>query len=216
MVYASRIFCLQLSRGRGILTDGMFSISKQSNSLLKHSGLVFGIVTVVCLELGFTTFISTSDITERSSIIIGNADASVGPLPIRENNATLHPEDFIAIPAAEELTITQSLGRARTRKDPRQAMTSAKSGQTAAVKKKQTPTKLRPSEPAATYALKRPSIKGDQKRDATPVLAFQSYEATIAEASVKPRSEKRSLIASALPIVKKPYGWVKALGSKLF
>lgn len=48
------------------------------------------------------------------------------------------------------------------------------------------------------------------------VAAKMSESAEIPVTEIEtPRSENRSLIARTLPIVKKPFGWIKALGSKL-
>ena len=194
----------------------MFGNAKQNKALLKHSPLVFGIVAVVCLELGFTTFISTSDLTQRSTLIVNNADGSIGPVPIAEsiNTATLHPEDFVEFPRADDTIPKRAVTDQFVRKVSHRVKTIAKPTHFAAIKKKQAPTKIKQTPPAETYAVDRKPSNDPQKEGS--LTSYRSYEVTVAEASLKPKSEKRSLLAGALPIVKKPYSWIKALGSKIF
>jgi hypothetical protein len=211
------VFCLQPEKAGAILIHGMFSIDKQFNTKFKRTHVVFGIVAVVFLELGFTTFISTSDLAERSSMIVNNADGRIAPVPIRENVglASIRPEDFVIIPDVEDI-IPSGPVHGRKRKESHQVKAAVRPEHLAATKKRYRPAKVKPYEAAATYSIKRPSVKDDRKDNTAPRVGFEGYDATFAEASIKPKSEKRSLIASALPIVKKPYSWVKALGSKLF
>ncbi len=179
--------------------------------------MVVGIAAILFLELGFTTFISTTDLAEKSSDIVTNADIIISPLPVEGNGIAKtfysgdlvpHPNPVYTTPKEKDTVRTRPLrvlAKVRRKAAPKPDLTA----------KQLKPTYPAPTEPNDTsedIARQQPTVASARKVIEVP----GETRDTSAPIIVKQRSEKRSFIASALPIIKKPYNWIKAIGSKMF
>ncbi|CAN5117912.1 hypothetical protein BH20ACI2_BH20ACI2_13030 [soil metagenome] len=184
--------------------------------------MVVGIASILFLELGFTTFISTTDLAEKSSAIVTNADIIITPLPVEANGIanTFYFEDRVP-PSNPDYSTPKKQDAVRTR--PLLALAKVRSKAVArpdlnAKRLKPTypaptaPAPTKPNDPSEDIARQRSTIASARKGIEVP----GETRDTPAPVIVKQRSEKRSFIASALPIIKKPYSWIKAIGSKMF
>ncbi len=195
----------------------MFAFYKHWPESLKDFGIVVGIVAILFLELGFTTFISTTDLAEKSSDIVSNADCIISPLPVVENGIanTFYSADLVR---HRNLDDSRPKKQYTVRAKPLRAATKVRRNaapKTDILAKQHQPNSSAPAEPndlSADIALQRQNVTAARK----VVENRRETHDTQAAIIVKPRSEKRSFIASALPIIKKPYNWIKAIGSKLF
>lgn len=151
----------------------------------------------------------TSDLSERSSLLVKNADASIAPVAMDRNLATIRPEDFLVLPVDDQISLTGD--RTQPRKASQRVKTETRHESFASRKKGEAPLKTGFRESADTYAVKRRPQKSTPKTD--HLSSFGDHEVIVTGSPPKPRSEKGSLVAN---VVKKPYKWIKALGSKLF
>ncbi len=194
----------------------MFAFCQQYTTSLKSPAIVGGIVAILCLQLAFTISNSTGDLASQSLLIVLNADAHIRPIlahPII-GPAKLHSEDFVPARVSDESRYRSDRLRSII---PTSKVNSAMSERitTSPTRKPlpESPKQAITPKDSTEHSASRYIVKIE---DPYSPSSYQSYEVTVAEVSVKPRAEKRTLIAKALPIVKKPYKWVKAIGSKLF
>ena len=194
----------------------MFTLFQHCHHSFKGFAAVTGIISIVLLQLGFTIFLRTADIFEQSAVIVKHADVSFYPLESSSVNsvAELSPAEFEPRDQIGDrvVSIRRSPFRTETasyRKTPVKRQFVARS-----TKK---PTKLVPRVHFSdtiinvSYFASQPSkhSRYEQFSEERPIPRPS-------ESSKKTTTDRRSFVASVLPIVKKPYGWMKAIGSKLF
>lgn len=185
----------------------MFNVDKISKTIRARHGLILGITAVLLLELGFTTVLSTNDLTERSEVVIARADDHGAELPVGDlSHASILPEDLMVSPAPAD-------GSEPEGQRVRRAVVTADRGiRRASYRRPVHASVVRSRTPVKRNAAKLPSLTAhtadDIDRDMDNVREI--------ETAGKKGGEKRSFAATTVSVVKKPYSWVKALGSKLF
>ena len=159
--------------------------------------LILGIVAVLCVQIMFQTFMAVdrSDADRRAMIASGPlvgpiADAGDATADIAE--PTEHNE--VAPMYADSRTVSRRLGSKNIR--PRQAPGS-----------RVLPGTLDPVTITAASAPKPPAPGSNALQTSSNVVHLVTRDA--------PKFQKRSLIARALPVIKKPYDWLKAVASRL-
>jgi len=167
-----------------------------------------GIVAVALVQIAFGIYLST----ERLEEMMWNAAAEATPVfdktsdlslaSISENDlltvddSDIRPDRAAAVTAVLLRKDTNDVKQDPVRKIRRSSERSPQnySVENASFRK---PLKVVVSDP---YAGK-PSVERRSEVTETP--------------KITPRSENRSFIAKAMPVIKKPYDWLKAVGSKL-
>jgi hypothetical protein len=177
---------------------------------VKSSKLILGLAAVFLAHIGFVFYIATDRPSETATETagIGGVDYPVTE-PLNGLSPGSQPGDENAAPASSQdpparLVIDRSPERRRgvTRPGTRQANIDRRLSTT--------PDRRYPTD---LYSMRKP----------VRVRAEASYSAKKAfdgkrelQAAKKPeRSEKKSFMARVVPILKKPYDWLKAVGSRL-
>jgi hypothetical protein len=194
----------------------MFTFFQHCRHSFKGFAAVTGIVSILLLQLGFTIFLRTSDIFEKSADIVRNADIAFYPLATYANPVATVP--------TEPVVTTSQIGDREVSISPRRFQAET------AYFRKETVKRYHAS---PRYARK--STKLNTRVVFTDTIIRVKYTAkarnggSLHEPSVEERPEgdprsinvsrkadKRSFVSSVIPIVKKPYGWMKAMGSRIF
>jgi hypothetical protein len=182
----------------------MFAFLQRYTTSLKNLALISGIGVVLAVQLGLTTYVSTADISEKSFSIVNRADESIAPINSGRGieNAKLYPEDLVedeVIPVSS-VERRKNIANASLRKDsPRGKVV------------RRLPEKIRAIEIETVAASKAHKVTKERAND---LRSFESSDLSDSDmiADLKGNSSKRSFVS----VIKKPYSWVKALGSKIF
>ncbi|HEV7699975.1 MAG TPA: hypothetical protein VGO43_07085 [Pyrinomonadaceae bacterium] len=156
--------------------------------------LVFAIAMVFCLQISFQVYMAI----ERSNAdyaILGTGSSLESETAPTIDLAKLHT-DLVTSVAETEYRAGVSSSR-RSHSAP--SATQARYNRPRAIPQTNTTAKWKPIE--ITYT----------KPAASETAKFSGGH----KASTREPDEKRSFFAKALPIIKKPYDWLKAVGSKL-
>lgn len=196
----------------------MLTLIKHCHHSLKGFAAVAGIISILILQLAFTVFLKTSALFAESDVLVRNAKVAMYPvgLPMHNVVASVPTNEFTGSDAIGDrvVSLTRPQFRAETASFHKNAAVrrnrSARSGRK--------PPRLTPKVvfsdtiiEIGTIAVKtRPSRPMREVSKENPVMV------TPKPVIIETKPDKRSFVASVLPIVKKPYGWMKAIGSKIF
>ena len=153
--------------------------------------LVLGMVAVICLDIGFAAYMSTVD-----SGGTGLATLAVD----RDAGYDTKPSDNVVVERIPSATLAKRLVIRRAAVDGRPLV-----NKTVYRKERVVPTQaaFRPSTTTIYYL-------------ARPRTEYPAATQAVYTQNGRRRTEKRSLIAAVLPVIKKPYDLLKAIGSKVF
>ena len=165
-------------------------------------GPILGIIAVFCLQLGFTLY-TTIDREIGEMVAVGAVTDGTTLLADADQDYDL-PETFISAPASQRPVLNS-----------RPTFVSAKR-----------PEKLPASrsvtfEPVLIAYQKYPEIKfkTENPRITPPVVSeaktFQASAEVRTATATRATREKRSFFSKSVAVIRKPYDWLKAVGSRL-
>lgn len=172
---------------------------------------ILGILLVFCVQLAFVAYNSTSRDIVAVNKLAGEVNSSRDPLSYAIANSQADPEaasigeesprltpDFIGTQARKTRSSAPSIVSRRgvDNKNP--------------IKAKHRPSPRRELRVLASHK----AVKGADK-DLAEKKPVRLERTDLLFADEEPRRKDKSFIAKALPIIKKPYDWLKAIGSKL-
>lgn len=190
----------------------MFTRVQHCHHSLKGAAAIAGIFSLLLLQLGFTVFLRTTDLLEKSAEIARSADVPFYPLiPLELPVALISNEDLETHSSIPDREI--SITRASFRADHASYRKGQPTNRQLARMTTRRPSKPISDAPFRDTIIEIRSVASDTRRVSVsdePVLVSPTRGGD----GRKP--DKRSFLATISPLVKKPYGWVKAIGSKLF
>ncbi len=181
---------------------------------LRGFAAVAGIFSILICQLIFTAFIATTDLLERSEDLVLDASSHMHPvgLILSDSVAEFPPNVPAAFPG------DQILPAEPAQHSPKSSTVSyTKKGIKRPLLTAKTVKRRHEIKPKALFAntiitIGKPSVPVYTKvvriDEQTPSLRVPANNET--------RKDKRSLVASLMPIVKKPFGWMRSIGSKIF
>ncbi len=192
----------------------MFALYQKYKTSFNYLGFVLGIMIVLGLQLGIITSIRTNDIAERSGLIISGANTADGSVQVQGDASTetlpadLASYDRQPIAILQVKTVDRESDRVKQTRPvaaSHRRKVSIKPGLVARAKNRKLPARVKLDDSSEKYAIKNVRPEVDQRSDAAKVI--------VEDVS---RPDRRSFVAGALPIIKKPYNWLKAVGAKIF
>ena len=161
--------------------------------------LVLGILVLLCVQFAFVSYTMLQSQLELASVRLQQEPAPVTPDlswidDLNESGQTT-PAAKVEVPLREE---------------PRRHLT-------------RPPADVRKQRTSAHHQSVRPGSVTRVEHNTPKTSSFESVvirynpnpDAITCDSSEIPRAKKRSYVAKAMPVIKKPLGWIKALGSKL-
>ncbi len=187
--------------------------------------LIGGIIAVICLQVGFVAYMAsdTSPNTARnksaaqtSSVTTARNDLAGNPPPAENRimiaRGTSKETEF------DELAVASSGNSTIEKPAPLRLVTHRKNnielGPRVIRAFRRSPARSEPLFPTYTIAYQKPAIV-DRENLANLKVAVETRSSLSSEAKKANRSVKKSFVAKTLPIIKKPYDWLKAIGSRL-
>lgn len=185
--------------------------------------LIIGIIAVIVLDIGFVTYVKNDNAADTTSAVV-NTD---------ENETNL------AFDSASDLTETPELAEPESLPESTKAISKrpeiaalnfpekrkgrAEYGLRTVKKDRRLPTRGGLHQSPDVYALLKPIKIEIPKADSgikvkkEPAETLVERLADISEYPAKdaPKPDNKSFIASVLPVIKKPWDWIRAIGSKL-
>jgi len=184
----------------------MLNIGKISKTLVDRHSIILGITAVLLLELGFTGVLSSNEITERSDAVIAQAGDHGAELPVGDlQHASILPEDLIVNTAPADDAEPKAVRTRRTvvTADRGVRRVSYRSPSHASTARSRKPvTKLKP------HSLMARTPNDDLDRDMDDLKEIKP--------AVRKEVGKRSFASTTVSMIRKPYSWIKALGSRIF
>lgn len=186
--------------------------------------LILGIIAVALLQIGFLTYV-TSDGSDEM-LALNNRQ----PATTVTGDYQLSDDSFVIDTSADsEGAFSDGADRIDTVRPTWKSIraeTSARrksyiGGGSRSLRKNNRQPQMRepfvPEQVIITYASYKPYKFVDREREPEGNVQFVNRPEIVAEPPVAriQKAQKRSFLAGALPIIKKPYEWIKALGSKL-
>ena len=176
--------------------------------------LIIGIVAIICLDIGFILSRSTAPEGEVASVNLGEtgsvatAPPADAPVPVTNVEPAAPDVDKVediavrpSIPVRKSITVQH---RARSRTHGR-----------ILARHRRTPSGPKFQDTTILYAVHKPIELKTANPPAAGGVAERS-QLPPKKAEAEPKKPNRSFIARAIPIVKKPYDWIKALATKIF
>jgi hypothetical protein len=176
--------------------------------------LIIGIVAIICLDIGFILSRSSAPEGEVASVnlektgSVATAPPVEAPVPVANDQPSAPAAakvDEIAsrasIPVRKSITVQH---RARSKSHSRNV-----------ARHRRTPSGPKFQDTTILYAVHKPI----ELKTANPPAAggvTERSQLPPKKAEAEPKKPNRSFIARAIPIVKKPYDWIKALATKIF
>jgi hypothetical protein len=168
------------------------------------------------LQLAFTIFLKTSDMFAESAVLVKTADVALYPVGFSVSNsvASLPAEDpVIDVVGDRQFSIAPQRFRAETAAFRENTVKRLNAGRRPVSRPAKFVPRVRFHDTiieighTASYRPREYFVEAAEKRTlaAAPTPAIH-----------KTKTDKRSFVASVIPAVKKPFGWMKAIGSKLF
>ena len=167
---------------------------------------LLGIFAVFCLQLGFIAYNAIIP-AEGSPMNVDEVATTAAPLPVFSDL------DFVSsVPvSAPELTSDPEAPRAQRSGVPRPRSASVKNNDFRVFQTDFKSVSITVPKPSPfTFAVREPSTRTEYPTTAAPERTPAAYEVRTLE-----RRKKRNFFAKSLAVVKKPYDWLKAVGSKL-
>jgi hypothetical protein len=193
--------------------------------------LILAIIAIICVDIGFVVYKSADDRADVASKDVNVRDqgtrfaADSPPNDLTESSRTaddlttespnadtsgVTPEK--SEPARASHPRTKKIGRSMIERQSYTAKLHLRG-----IKKGRTlPTRVDLPNITIFYAARKPSEFRVDKELAGEGLMGRRSDLSSQPLKTPPRSEDRSLIARALPIIKKPYDWIKAIASRLY
>ena len=184
--------------------------------------LILGIIAVICLDIGFNAYVR-SDHPAETITTAGNDEVyqsnSVGRLVDERIETTSRPEVGPAEVITEKRATAHSGDRERikynsSRIDGRQKE-SVQMSLRSDKKDRRRPAGVNNRRQPDHYAQLKPVEIRFKKVNSNTNLSENKSNVPNSAKEDGPRSDSKSFVARALPILKKPYDWLKALGAKM-
>ncbi len=195
----------------------MFTLFQHCHHSFKGFAAVAGILSILLLQLAFTVFLKTSDLFVESDRLVKTAEVALYPMgmPATRLLATL-PADAPEIydgPGDQEISIKPRRFRAVTASFKRNPVIGASVERA----KRKTP-RVQPKVVFSDTIIRIGHTASNRRAntEAEKLELNEQKVADVVQRTNKTKTDKRSFVASVLPIVKKPFGWMKSIGSKLF
>ena len=177
--------------------------------------LILGIIALVCLDIGFVAYTSAdlqADLAVKKSPVPAPADVSIdstaAPGPSAAGN-TIDPSDVAAVKAeSDDISNIRKSGRSSTERRMPVVKARPRMKERVLTARNQplfTPIVFYVPRHSAVASKRTVAIK--DTRDLKPAVEKQFTRYT-------PKTENRSLVARVWPVIKKPYEWIKVIGSK--
>ena len=176
--------------------------------------LIIGIVAIICLDIGFILSRSTAPEGEVASVNLGETDSFASAPPVEPPVPVTSVEP--SAPEADRVEEIASRASVPARKTGAlQHRARSKSRGRILARHRRTPSRPKFEDTTILYAVHRP-IELKTANAPAAGAAAERRQLPPKKAEAEPKKPNRSLIARAVPIVKKPYDWIKALAAKLF
>ena len=213
------IFRLQPPGLSAILSIGMLSFFQHCHHSFKGFAAVAGIISILVLQLAFTVFLKTSALSAESDVLVRNAKVALYPvgLPIENTIASVPTDEVISTGSGGDSEVSLKHTQFRTETASYQKKPVVRHDRTAKFAKKASNPTPKVVFSDTIIEVVYTSANTRPRGEAREAAKFEDVQAiTPKPAVMKTKPDKRSFVASVLPIVKKPYGWIKAIGSKIF
>jgi hypothetical protein len=175
---------------------------------VKYIKLLMGIMGVLVLHAVFVAFVATdsrSEVAMRSVVADVEAGRISGPALETVAEPDLATDQFDAVPAIEEPVRTVIVYRYLNRQNPSVYASSPAS--------KAVPKVRSTADSSPGILAFQPTVINYRMNSATDIASDKKFavEAKYAD----PKREKKSFMAKVVPVIKKPYDWLKAVASKM-
>ena len=197
----------------------MLSFFQHCHHSFKGFAAVAGIISILVLQLAFTVFLKTSALSAESDLLVRNAKVALYPvgLPIENPIASVPTDVVISTGVGGDSEMSLKRTGFRTEAASYQRNPVVRHNRTAKFARK--PPRSAPKVVFSDTIIE-VVYKDANTRPRNTIGESARFQETPAvtpkPAFIKAKPDKRSFVASVLPIVKKPYGWIKAIGSKIF
>lgn len=184
--------------------------------------LVLGIGAVLCLDIAFVAYLYSTKDAELQAVAVAKPTSPRRPRPPKtafpplpnQPSVIKEPAEAIQAKAHNELkAIKPAVGRKNFRSNDLAAVP-RRNQNVVAVRKSRTK-KL-----DQNYAIAKPARRSNSQKisneTATTILYYGPPSRNDAPTVVSTRPRKASFASRAVAIVKKPWSWLKAAGSKMF
>jgi hypothetical protein len=177
--------------------------------------LILSIIAVACLQIGFITYVATNETADNASLV-SNKTLAIGPM----SNPNYSPEDeSIEVASLDEDPFFRrengGFTNARTARFVKADYVVRRKNTRTARKIRALPEPFEPEQIIITYAVHKPYkfVEREPYRNVSVDTNSIVNRSEIAEQQVikSQKSDGNPILA----IIKKPYSWIKALGSKL-
>ena len=185
--------------------------------------LIIGIIAVIVLDIGFVTYVKNDNAADITSAVVNTTENEMNLALNSASDLTETPE----LAESEPLDATTETGSTRPEiaavNIPERRMGRTKFGMHPAKKERRRPNRLNSYQSLDLYALLKPitiEIPNAESRIKVrnePIEIIVDRPADISEHPAKdtPKPDNKSFVASVLPVIKKPWDWIRAIGSKL-
>ena len=196
----------------------MINRDKEKLTRFKSGKLILAIVAVAFFQIAFVLYIVTDK----------QPDFAAG-VPVLADITANIPDENAGDPSEVAALNTQPTDAAAAILPPRPQNQRAKNDAVATKDHKPTITKPRAiaikqiQRPIHANSLRLPELYATGVRYETrqrgpfrdTIITYRTYEPSYAAAANVPKTKKRSLLAKAMPVLKKPWDLLKAIGSRL-
>lgn len=172
--------------------------------------LVLGIIALVCLDIGFVYYTSKGLQTDLAVNKTPDQQAQTPAVPANISAKNADTADITAVKARSE-NVSGNRESARLLSQRRTASIKARSRTKERILADRNQPLFTPIVfyvPRQSAAVPQRTVPIKNRRELKPAAASKRL------VKYTPKHENRSLVARVWPVVKKPYEWVKALGSK--
>ena len=182
--------------------------------------LIIGIIAVIVLDIGFVNYVKNDNAADITSAV-DNTEMNLAFDSASDLTET--PE----LAESEPLDATTETGSTRPEiaavNIPERRMGRTKFGMRPAKKDRRRPNRLNSYQSLDLYALLKPveieipNAESRIKVRKEPIEIIVDRPADISEHPAKdtPKPDNKSFVAIVLPVIKKPWDWIRAIGSKL-
>jgi len=191
--------------------------------------LILAIVALVCVDMGFVGYMSVNNadialnyanaLGKRTGLVANSPNNLTGSPRIADNLTASGP-DAASTPVTPEEIVPVPANQRHANRIDRSAVGRrsyiAKLHLRGIKKDRMAPAPIEFRTTTILYAVRAPVEVKSDKEFAGYVPAERRSDLAAQTVKTRPRFENRSLIARAMPIIKKPYDWIKAVGSRLF
>ena len=184
--------------------------------------LVLGMIVIICLDIGFAAYMAIDNQADTSSKTVDRVANDFNPASNSSNNRTkttppAGPTLMKRGPAEVEIVKRASIGSDDSKvKTFVRRKGNAEVSLLASSKDRGLPARTYSVIMSDPYALQKPyEVKPRTEYPAKMPVYGRSHGSAPTAKDMR-KSDKKSFVASTLPVLKKPYEWIKAIGSKMF